>query len=89
MFHHAAAERKHLAHQTDSGCSYAQCSLLSKLVCACVCVQRSRKRSSADVHQKGSRRQRRKSVLQEVCPIIKAIHLVLNALKDVKDIMPA
>ena len=52
-----------------------------------VCVQRSRKQSSADVHQKGSQRQRRKSVLHEVFHIIKTVHLVLNALKDVEDIM--
>ncbi len=58
--------------------------LLSNLmcVCVCVCVQRSRKRSSVDVHQKGSQRQRRMSALHEVCPAMKAVHLVLNALKD-------
>ena len=48
----------------------------------CMCVQRSRKRSSVDVHQKGSQRQRRKSAVHEVCPAMKAVHLVLNALKD-------
>lgn len=57
-------------------CNYtgAMC-LLSRLMC--MCVQRSRKQSAVDVHQKGSQRQRRKSASSKVGHIIKAVHGVL------------